>query len=250
MMQQLNALITSHIDLQLYILIGIAICYILAHQYRAHSVLRFVDVCLNYIPVLTHEFGHILLNKISGGRAKDLVIVVSPTEREQTMQQGYAITSSASRLSQIITTLGGYIMPPLMLYIGVLTIQHNYASLFVGAYILIFIYFLILTSRKVMPLIILIILAGLLYFIFQYHQDLLTSQLISVVIHYILGVLLGEVVQSSWTILRLTFNPRVTEWDGSALRDLTHLPVIGFSALWIVINLYTLYTVWNSLTIT
>ena len=70
------------------------------------------------------------------------------------------------------------------------------------------------------------------------------------VIHYILGVLLGEVVQSSWTILRLTFNPRVTEWDGSALRDLTHLPVIGFSTLWIVINLYTLYTVWNVLTIT
>ena len=250
MMQQLNALLTSHIDLQLYILIGIALCYILAHQYRAHSVLRFVDVCLNYIPVLTHEFGHILFNKVSGGRAKDLVIVVSPTEREQTMQQGYAITSSASRLSQIITTLGGYIMPPLMLYIGVLTIQHDYASLFVGAYILIFIYFLILTSRKVMPLIILIILAGLLYFIFQYHQDLLTSQLISVVIHYILGVLLGEVVQSSWTILRLTFNPRVTEWDGSALRDLTHLPAIGFSTLWIVINLYTLYTVWNGLTVT
>ena len=100
------------------------------------------------------------------------------------------------------------------------------------------------------PLIILIILAGLLYFIFQYHQDLLTSQLISVVIHYILGVLLGEVVQSSWTILRLTFNPRVTEWDGSALRDLTHLPAIGFSTLWIVINLYTLYTVWNGLTVT
>lgn len=250
MMQQLNALLTSHIDLQLYMLIGIAICYILAHQFRAHSVLRFVDVCLNYIPVLTHEFGHILFNKISSGRAKDLVIVVSPTEREQTLQQGYAITSSASRLSQIITTLGGYIMPPLMLYIGVLTMQHNYASLFIGAYILIFIYFLILTSRKAMPLIILIILAGLLYFIFQYHQDLLTSQLISVVIHYILGVLLGEVVQSSWTILRLTFNPRITEWDGSALRDLTHLPVIGFSALWIVINLYTLYTLWNSLTIT
>lgn len=70
MMQQLNALITSHIDLQLYILIGIALCYILAHQYRTNVILRFVDVCLNYIPVLTHEFGHILLNKISGGRAK------------------------------------------------------------------------------------------------------------------------------------------------------------------------------------
>ena len=34
------------------------------------------------------------------------------------MQQGYAITQSKGLIGQFITTLGGYIMPPLMLLIG------------------------------------------------------------------------------------------------------------------------------------
>lgn len=64
------------------------------HQNRHRQFNQYLDVYLNYIPVLTHEFGHVLFNKISGGRAKDLVIVTRPSERLQTMQQGYAITQS------------------------------------------------------------------------------------------------------------------------------------------------------------
>ena len=56
--------------------------------------MNYLDVILNYIPVLTHEFGHVLFNKLAGGRAKDLVIVTSPRERQQTLQQGFAITQS------------------------------------------------------------------------------------------------------------------------------------------------------------
>lgn len=92
--------------------------YIMIHQNRHRSFNQYLDVYLNYIPVLTHEFGHVLFNKISGGRAKDLVIVTRPSERLQTMQQGYAITQSKGLIGQFITTLGGYIMPPLMLLIG------------------------------------------------------------------------------------------------------------------------------------
>ena len=69
---------------------------------------------MNYIPVLTHEFGHVLFNRLAGGRAKDLVIVTSPTERQTTLQQGYAITQSKGYLGQFITTIGGYLMPPIM----------------------------------------------------------------------------------------------------------------------------------------
>ena len=61
---------------------------------------------MNYIPVLTHEFGHVLFNRLAGGRAKDLVIVTSPTERQTTLQQGYAITQSKGYLGQFITTIG------------------------------------------------------------------------------------------------------------------------------------------------
>ncbi len=57
--------------------------------------MNYLDVILNYIPVLTHEFGHVLFNKLAGGRAKDLVIVTRiPPERQQTLQQGFAITQS------------------------------------------------------------------------------------------------------------------------------------------------------------
>lgn len=52
------------------------------------------------------------------GHAKDLVIVVRPSERKETLQQGYAITQSKSVTGQCITTLGGYVMPPIMLMIG------------------------------------------------------------------------------------------------------------------------------------
>ena len=96
-MLYLEDLFTTVITLKFYIIVLIGILYILIHHYRYHPVLAYLDILLNYIPVLTHEFGHILFNKISGGRAKDLVIVTRPYERQMTSQQGYAITQSTSR---------------------------------------------------------------------------------------------------------------------------------------------------------
>lgn len=57
------------------------------------------------------------------------------------MQQGYAITQSKGLIGQFITTLGGYIMPPLMLLIGLSAAYYGHTSLFLSAYIIIFIYF-------------------------------------------------------------------------------------------------------------
>lgn len=44
---------------------------------------------------------------------------------------------------------------------------------------------------------------------------------------YILGVLLGEVLQSSWTIAKLTFQRPSPQWDGSALKELSHVPIFS-----------------------
>ena len=52
------------------------------------------------------------------------------SERLQTMQQGYAITQSKGLIGQFITTLGGYIMPPLMLLIGLSAAYYGHPSLF------------------------------------------------------------------------------------------------------------------------
>lgn len=113
-MSYLENFFTTVIHLNIYLIIAIGIIYIFIHQNRHNGIIRFLDVYLNYIPVLTHEFGHVLFNRLAGGRAKDLVIVTSPTERQTTLQQGYAITQSKGYLGQFITTIGGYLMPPIM----------------------------------------------------------------------------------------------------------------------------------------
>lgn len=245
-MNEVDMFLKTTIQLHLNWIIFIAILYILIHHFRNHKIFRTVDIALNYIPVLTHEFGHILFNKISGGKAKDLVIVANPSERSETGQQGFAITQSRDRLNQFISTLGGYVMPPIMLYLGFLMIDYQYPSIFITAYLIIFVYFLLITSRKVLPLLIVVLLVGLLFFLFQNENELMMGIIVSVTQHFILGVLLGEVLQSSWTIGQLTFAKQKMEWDGSALKELTHLPVILFSVIWIAINLYTVYQLFNS----
>ena len=247
-MELIQSMLSTSIYLNIWWVVGIAVLYIVIHQSQQFfPPMRYLDIYMNYIPVLTHEFGHVLFNRISGGRAEDFVIVASPSERYETGQQGFAITRSNNRLAEAVTTIGGYVMPPLMLYIGFITINYQYPSLFLVAYLLIFLYFLIITSRKLIPIVIVIVIAVLLYFLFQHDVTLMISQIVSVLYHYILGVLLGEVLLSSWVIALLTLTKQSDTWDGSALREQTHLPTALFSLIWIAINLYTVYTIFFTL---
>ncbi|MDK9862704.1 M50 family metallopeptidase [Staphylococcus equorum] len=244
-MTKIHEFFSSAIQLNLYWVMIIALLYIIIHNYRNKPINRILDIYLNYIPVLTHEFGHISFNKLSGGKAKDLVIVASPTERIATSQQGFAVTQSKSRFGQSITTFGGYIMPPLMLFLGFLAIEFQYPSLFISAYLVIFIYFLILTSRKILPIFIVILLIALLYFLFQSDNQLMMFYIVSLTSHFILGVLLGEVLQSSVTIFKLTFSQQPVSWDGSTLKELTHVPTFIYSMIWIAINIFTIYQLFH-----
>lgn len=241
-MEMIKSILSTPIELNIYWVIVIAILYIVIHETQhLFSPMRYIDVYMNYIPVLTHEFGHILFNRISGGRAEDLVIVVSPNERSETGQQGFAITRSDSRLSEAITTIGGYMMPPIMLYIGFLAVDYQYPSLFLVAYLLIFLYFLVITSRKLMPILIVIIIGFLIYFLVQNDVSIMISKIVTVLYQFVLGVLLGEVLLSSWIIALLTIRNESDTWDGKALREQTHLPTVLFSLIWIALNLYTVY---------
>lgn len=240
-MTDIQQIFNTTIELNTIALITIAVIYIIVHQQRDKTMLGVIDIYLSYIPVLTHEIGHIVFNKVSGGKAQDLVIIVSPSERQHTSQQGFAITQSKHRIGQILTTLGGYLMPPMMLALGLLCINAKYPSIFFALYLLIFIYFFILTSRKLFPLLMIVVLGGLLYIVLDFSQADSIFNILLIGCHIILGVLLGEVIQSTLTILKLTFSSHHVEWDGTNLRDLTHLPVICFSAVWVAFNLYTLY---------
>lgn len=246
-MSELKTLFYTPFQFHIYSVIILACCYIAVHQKRHHAIASKLDIFLNYIPVLTHEFGHILFNKCAGGRATDFVIVVRPSERRATSQQGYAVTRSRGLLGQIITTLGGYVMPPLMLFIGIMLITTHYPILFIVLYAIIFICFLVITSRKVMPICIIALLAVAMYFNSMQDSALSLNHIVPVIYHFILGVLLGETLQSTWTILQLTFTRHTTSWDGRALADMTRLPTFFYSCFWIVLNVYTLYVFFQHL---
>ncbi|HHW6296404.1 TPA: M50 family metallopeptidase [Staphylococcus aureus] len=237
-MNYLSNFFNTTIQLNIYIIVIVAACYIAIHQYRHKPVLNYLDVILNYIPVLTHEFGHVLFNKLAGGRAKDLVIVTSPRERQQTLQQGFAITQSRHLAGQWLTTIGGYFMPPIMLLIGLASSHYQIPSFFIFTYLLIFIYFLILTSRKGSPIVVITLISIMLYFILKDENIVEIQLLVTMSYQYILGVLLGEVLQSNWTIAKLTFQRPSPQWDGSALKELSHVPIFIYSTIWIIFNLY------------
>lgn len=61
------------------------------------------------------------------------------------------------------------------------------------------------------------IVGNIIIFILQQAQYTFTHTIMSYSYHFILGVLLGEVIQSSWTIVKLTFQRPKTQWDGQAL---------------------------------
>ena len=233
--------ITTTIQLNIYLILVIGLLYLIIHYYRYKGFNAFLDIYLNYIPVLTHEFGHVLFNKLVGGKAKDLVIVTSPRERNVTSQQGYAITQSKGYLGQFITTIGGYLMPPLMFLTGLVSIHYQYPSIFITRYLLIFIYYFFITSRKLSPLIVIILISSLLYLVFRQDHQWFIYDIVTLSYHFILGVLLGEILQSSWTIFRLTFQRPKPSWDGSALTEITRVPTFIFSLVWILFNFYTVY---------
>ena len=237
----LQNFITTTIQLNIYLILVIGLLYVIIHYYRNKGVNAFLDIYLNYIPVLTHEFGHVLFNKLAGGKAKDLVIVTSPRERKVTSQQGYAITQSKGYLGQFITTIGGYLMPPLMFLTGLVSIHYQYPSIFITIYLFIFIYYFFITSRKLSPLIVIILISSLLYLVFKQDHQWFIYDIVTLSYHFILGVLLGEILQSSWTIFRLTFQRPKPSWDGSDLTKVTRVPTFIFSLVWILFNLYTVY---------
>ncbi|MCG7843438.1 M50 family metallopeptidase, partial [Staphylococcus epidermidis] len=98
-----------------------------------------------------------------------------------------------------------------------------------------------ITSRKLSPLIVIILISSLLYLVFKQDHQWFIYDIVTLSYHFILGVLLGEILQSSWTIFRLTFQRPKPSWDGSALTEVTRVPTFIFSLVWILFNFYTVY---------
>ncbi|WP_337020789.1 M50 family metallopeptidase [Mammaliicoccus sciuri] len=247
MIQFLPNFLSEPINLSLTMITIIALIYVFVHHRRQQPILSLIDIILGYFPILIHEMGHVIANKLSGGKPKDLVVVWRRKERMETGRQGYAVTGSKSRLNQFITTLFGYIMPPIMLILGVWLKHHTFGPIFLIILLIMFLFYVILTSMKFIPSIILVIIAVALYEVLSAPNIHDFGQIITYIYHISLGTLLGEVAQSSITIFLLTFSRSRQEWDGSQLKQLTKIPTIFFSVIWIAINVYAVMYTFNIL---
>lgn len=247
MIQFLPNFLSEPINLSLTTITIIALTYVFVHHRRQQPILSLIDIILGYFPILIHEMGHVIANKLSGGKPKDLVVVWRRKERMETGRQGYAVTGSKSRLNQFITTLFGYIMPPIMLILGVWLKHHTFGPIFLIILLIMFLFYVILTSKKFIPSIILVIIAVALYEVLSAPNIHDFGQIITYIYHISLGTLLGEVAQSSITIFLLTFSRSRQEWDGSQLKQLTKIPTIFFSVIWIAINVYAVMYTFNIL---
>lgn len=243
LIQFLPKFLSEPIQLSLIVIVFIALIYVFVHHRRQQPLMSLIDIILGYFPILIHEMGHVVANKLSGGKPKDLVVVWRRRERLETGRQGYAITGSKSSWNQFITTLFGYLMPPIMLILGVWLKHHTFGPVFLILLILMFLYYVLLTSKKFIPTIILIVMAVALYEVTTAPNIHNFGQITTYIYHLSLGTLLGEVAQSSITIFLLTFSRGHQEWDGSQLRQLTKIPTLFFSIVWIAINVYAvMYT--------
>ena len=63
----------------------------------------------------------------------------------------------------------------------------------------------------------------------------------------LLGLLLGETVQSIIITTKTNFSKKSSEWDGSAMRSLTLIPSTVWWLLWTFISITSIYKVFGIL---
>jgi len=228
----------SPITLYPWFIIGIAIFYTLINiRFQQHFLLRWIQI----IPTLLHEFGHALFCQLTGGKVEDIVIVTSRYERQTTGRTGYAVTRTSRAFNQFMTIIGGYLFPPMMLLTGILSLQYRQPIVFWLTLITVFSYYLMKTSRKWLPLAVLIIVGTFMYFMMinpQYQHTVLND----IIYQLILAVLLADTILTSFTISALYFRDRNQTWDGALLSQVTRLPVFIYYLLFLSAHLASFYT--------
>lgn len=195
----------------------------------------------SHLPTLLHEFGHALFCQLTDGNVRDIVIVTSTTERNTTHRAGYTITETRGSFNQFFTMIGGYLFPPLMLLFSIAAAEQNVPSLFWMIFLVIFIYYLIKTSRKLMPLLILIISSAIIYLSQALHISIAINDVYSFMYHTVISILLADTLIATLTITQVYFKDKNNEWDGAQLSRLTHLPTFFYYLLFTAVHLTALY---------
>ncbi|WP_147614269.1 M50 family metallopeptidase [Staphylococcus xylosus] len=232
----------SNISLNAYIILSIAVVFLALYKLRNYPILSTISVGFSFFPVLIHELGHAFASQLIGGQVDDIRMILSNKKQQEAGKQGYAITRANHRFKFIFITFFGYVAPPLMLLLGVYLVHKGFTFIFLFLCIFFLVFYFVQTKQKWIPLILLIIVGYCCYNIIFQHQPLITNST-SILYNTLLGLLLGETVQSVFITTKTTFSKNAAEWDGSALKSLTHIPTIIWWLLWTLISVTTIYNV-------
>lgn len=220
-------------QLNIPIILIFALLLILSYLSHNNIILR-INLYLSFIPTLIHEFGHAIIAQITGSKVTNIKMMLSLHEKNKTGSLGYAEINFRNWFSRVLSAFSGYIFPPLIFLLGIWSLSNGYAILFVLIIIIALLDWLIYTSQKWIPLILIIIMVSL-----NIYPDL-TQLPIALILNGILGLLLGESIRSIFVTMQVNFSKQ-EGWDGIAMRSLTLIPSTIWFFIWSIITLSCLY---------
>lgn len=228
----------TQITLNPLLILIISFIYFALSIYFYRSNLFLLHV-IRFIPVLFHEFGHAFACQLTGGKVHDIVIVASRKEQQQTNRSGYAITETKPGMNTFITLISGYLMTPAILFIAILCLMYGAVILFWIMLMLIYIYYFVKTSRKVLPLMMLILFIGTSYFLKTYYP-MIRFELVSYLYHFIIAILFADLIITLRTITLVYFQGNIN-WDGAQLSKVTRIPAFLYLSFFIGIHIAAIY---------
>lgn len=230
----------SNVFLNLYIILITAIIFLLLHKFRTIPIVRNISIAASFFPVLIHELGHAITAQLVGGKVEDIRMVLTYRQQQATEKQGYAITKANSKLKFVFITFFGYIAAPLMLFSGVYLAAKDMTAAFLFLCIISLFFYLAKTTQKWIPIILILLVIYSCYnLIYDGYEPITIS--ISIIYNLLLGLLAGETIQSIIITTKIAFSRTKTEWDGSAMRKLTFIPVYFWWLVWTLFSIYMLY---------
>lgn len=230
----------SNVNINVYILITVAILFLILHKLRHLPILSQLSIFLGFFPVLVHELGHAFAAQIIGGQVDDIRMMLTQKQQQQSGKQGYAITRAKNKFQFAFITFFGYVAPPLMLFSGVYFASRGVTFVFLFLCIIFLVFYFVMTKQKWIPLVLLILVGYACYNIVLQHYSIVT-QSTSLLYNVLLGLLLGETIQSMIITTQTTFIHKTEEWDGAAMRKLTLIPVPFWWVIWLLISLILIY---------
>lgn len=233
----------SFVTISLWIVLITAGIYLFLHGRRYNGIFAQLSIIAGFIPILIHELGHAVTASVTKGRVTNIYMVLTPGRQRDEGRQGYTETASRSRLSSMLVTFAGYAFPSLMFLSGVFLAVHGYSIIFMGLLTLFFVYYLMHTSQKWLPILIIILLVFVIINMVASFSEW-ADTIINIGYNIVLGLLLGEMIQSILLTSRIVFSNDI-EWDGTAMKRLTHLPVTLWWLIWSAISIWSIYQSWQ-----